>query len=281
MKIERPQPRTGARFFFSLAFGWSLLFWLLTVVSGGITRFPGSILQYVGGAGPLVAALTITHFFEPLAVRRDFWSRTLDPRHIPWRWLLPSLLLHPAILLLAFAVDLALGGTLERQASDLSGAGAVIALAATVFVLGPLPEEMGWRGVGYDRLQSSSNALVASLLLGAAWATWHIPLFLIEGTFQNQLGFGSARFWIFLASNVPLTVIITWIYSHTRRSTLSAVFVHFSGNMVGALLAKTDRLALLELVGLILVAILLIARSGVGLRQPLDAGRHPATPTDQ
>ena len=112
MTIETLQLRTKSSFFFILTFGWSLVFWILTVALGGIDRFPGSILQYVGGAGPLVAALIITHFFEDSTVRKDFWSRTFDPRRIPWRWLVVSLLFHPAILFIAIVIDSILGGNL-------------------------------------------------------------------------------------------------------------------------------------------------------------------------
>lgn len=256
---------TKARYFFFFTFGWSLLFWLLTVVLGGINEFPGSILQYVGGAGPIVAALTLVHFFEPAQSRREFWSRTFNLRRIPGRWFLAALFTHPAILLLAVGVDLGLGGELQFQTANLNNLGAIISLVIFVFVLGPLPEEMGWRGVGYDRLVRSMNPLKASLLLGSVWAAWHIPLFLIEGTFQHQLGFGSFRFWVFLASNVPLTVIITWVYNRTDRSILSAVFVHFSGNIIGAILTKSDQLAFIELIFLTLVAILIFARNGFSL----------------
>ena len=257
--------RTKAGLFFSLTFGWSLFFWFLTVTLGGIDQFPGSILQYVGGAGPLVAALILIHGFENRTVQRDFWSRTFNPRRIPWRWALVALSIHPIILFVSIAVDLAMGGKLQMQATKLTGLSSVISLVFFVFVFGPLPEEMGWRGVGYDRLQRQMNGLSASLILGVAWTAWHIPLFLIDGTFQNQLGFGSFRFWVFLASNIPLTIIITWVYNHTRRSTLSAVLVHFSGNMIGAMLTKTDRLAFLELLGLTLVAIIIVARAGANL----------------
>lgn len=257
--------RTKAGLFFSLTFGWSLFFWFLTVTLGGIDQFPGSILQYVGGAGPLVAALILIHGFENRTVQRDFWSRTFNPRRIPWRWALVALSIHPIILFISIAVDLAMGGKLQMQATKLTGLSSVISLVFFVFVFGPLPEEMGWRGVGYDRLQRQMNGLSASLILGVAWTAWHIPLFLIDGTFQNQLGFGSFRFWVFLASNIPLTIIITWVYNHTRRSTLSAVLVHFSGNMIGAILTKTDRLAFLELIGLTLVASLIVARAGANL----------------
>ena len=257
--------RTKAGLFFSLTFGWSLFFWFLTVTLGGIDQFPGSILQYVGGAGPLVAALILIHGFENRTVQRDFWSRTFNPRRIPWRWAIVALSIHPIILFISIAVDLAMGGKLQMQATKLTDLSSVISLVFFVFVFGPLPEEMGWRGVGYDRLQRQMNGLSASLILGVAWTAWHIPLFLIDGTFQNQLGFGSFRFWVFLASNIPLTIIITWVYNHTRRSTLSAVLVHFSGNMIGAILTKTDRLAFLELLGLTLVAIIIVARAGANL----------------
>ena len=80
--------RTKAGFFFIFTFGWSIVFWSLTVALGSINQFPSSVLQYIGGAGPLIAALVITHFFEDPPARKDFWSRTFDPRRIPWRWLL-------------------------------------------------------------------------------------------------------------------------------------------------------------------------------------------------
>jgi membrane protease YdiL (CAAX protease family) len=88
--------------------------------------------------------------------------------------------------------------------------------------------------------------------------------------FGPKAQFDSLRFWVFLASNIPLTILITWVYNHTEKSTLSAVFVHFAGNMIGAILAKTDRLALLELIGLTLVALILVARSGVALEYGTD-----------
>jgi membrane protease YdiL (CAAX protease family) len=138
-----------------------------------------------------------------------------------------------------------------------------------VFILGPLPEEMGWRGVALDRLQVVLSPVKASLILGFAWSIWHVPLFLIDGTFQAQvIGLGSSRFWIFLATMIPLTIIMTWVYNNTNRSTLSAVFVHFAGNMCGALLVKTDRLAALELIALLVAAVFLCVKwPDLGYRQ--------------
>jgi membrane protease YdiL (CAAX protease family) len=265
MTTQTNKHRTKAVHFFLFTFGWSLAFWFLTVALGGIDQTPGSILQYVGGAGPLIAALVITHFFEDRDNKKEFWNRTFNPQRIPWRWLLAAFLIHPAILFISVAVDSALGGLMQWKTANLTNFGAIANLVFFVFVFGPLPEEIGWRGVGYDRLVQKWNPLTASLILGVAWSAWHIPLFLIEGTFQHQLGFGSFRFWVFLASNIPLTVIITLVYNHTEISILSAAIVHFSGNIIGAILTKTDQLAFIELIGLTMAAIIITARYGMNL----------------
>ena len=43
----------------------------------------------------------------------------------------------------------------------------------------------------------------------------------MAGTYQQQLGVGTVRFWLYLASFLPQSVLITWVYNHTERSILS------------------------------------------------------------
>ena len=141
----------------------------------------------------------------------------------------------------------------------------LLSLLLFVFWFGPLPEEIGWRGFALDRVQTRMTALRASLVLGSVWALWHVPLFFVPGSFQASLGLGSLRSWVFLSSMVPLSVLMIWVYSNTERSTLSAVLIHYSGNLCGALLAKSDRVAALELAFLSLTAILVV--QGWGARR--------------
>jgi membrane protease YdiL (CAAX protease family) len=84
---------------------------------------------------------------------------------------------------------------------------------------GPVPEELGWRGCALDRLQERDSALISSLIIGGTWALWHLPLFFIAGTYQHGLGVGTPAFWLFMVTKFPDSILMTWIYNNTRRST--------------------------------------------------------------
>lgn len=254
--------RVGALTYFALCLGWSSLFWAASLRWNHREDPSQSLIFLLGGAGPFIAAVFLTQFWEAAATRRDFWVRAFDPRRLHWPWWAVALFLHPAVVALAFAAEVALGGefpTLSTHASSVAG---IASLLFFVFWFGPLPEEMGWRGFALDRLQLRMTALFASLVLGSVWALWHVPLFFIPATFQAGLGLGSPRSWIFLFSMVPLSVLMTWVYNNTARSTLSAVLIHYTGNLCGAVLPKTDRVAGLELAFLSIAAIAVVWGSG-------------------
>ncbi len=256
--METKAIQTSALAFFVLALGWSSAFWAAAARWGTRDDPTESILFLLGGAGPLVAAVALTHLREAAPTRRDFWVRAIDPRRLHWPWWVAALLLHPVLIAFAFAMDVAAGGSLPPVEMHGSSVSSVLSLLVFLFWFGPFPEEIAWRGFALDRLQGRMTALHASLILGSVWALWHVPLFLLPGTFQAGLGLGSFRSWMFLLSMVPLSVLMTWVYNNTNRSTLSAVLIHYSGNVCGAFLEKTDRVAALELALLSLAAALVV-----------------------
>ena len=128
-----------------------------------------------------------------------------------------------------------------------------------MLLFGPLPEEMAWRGYVLDGLQARWNALIASLILGIAWTLWHLPLFLIEGSYQYGLGIGTPQFWLFVLGMVPQSILMTWIYNNNRRSTVTAVLFHFMINFVGELLALSLRAETIYVASWWIAALLVIA----------------------
>jgi membrane protease YdiL (CAAX protease family) len=111
-------------------------------------------------------------------------------------------------------------------------------------------------------LQAKWNALASSLILGTAWALWHLPLFFIEGTYQNSLGLGTLSFWLFMIAMIPESILMTWIYNNNQRSTLSAVLFHSMINITGELIEATVRAEFLQVSLLIVSAIMVIIKWG-------------------
>ncbi|HEX7557419.1 MAG TPA: CPBP family intramembrane glutamic endopeptidase, partial [Leptolinea sp.] len=90
--------------------------------------------------------------------------------------------------------------------------------------LGPLSEEIGWRGYALERLQNRWNALTSSLIIGLVWALWHLPLFMIVGTSQHELGVPFIGFLIELTAS---SILYTCLYNNTNKSLWSAILLHW------------------------------------------------------
>ncbi len=97
-------------------------------------------------------------------------------------------------------------------------------------------EEFGWRGFLLPRLQSRYNALVSGLMVGVAWATWHIPMFFIEGTSQYEQGLQGGLLPAILGYSafvIANSVLYTWLFNNTRGSVLLAAVFHGASNTWG------------------------------------------------
>jgi hypothetical protein len=94
-------------------------------------------------------------------------------------------------------------------------------------------EEFGWRGFLLPRLQTRHNALVSGLIVGVAWATWHVPLFFIEGTSQYEQRLAGGLLPVILGYAVFVivqSVQFTWLFNNTKGSVLLAAVFHGASN---------------------------------------------------
>jgi membrane protease YdiL (CAAX protease family) len=252
--------------FFALTYGWSWLF-LVPAALSGLTAdaFPVPVLRALGGVGPTVSAILLVYLSLDEEGRRDYWRRLISPSRINPKWYAVVLITVPLLTGLSALVDLVLGGTglrMEAAARFLDQPLAILPFILFILLFGPLPEEMGWRGYALDGLQARWSALASSVVLGVVWASWHLPLFFIEGTFQSGLGVATASFWIFMLGIIPQTIIMTWIYNNNRRSTLSAVLFHFMLNFTGELFELSQRAEIILFGMWIVLAVTTIAMWG-------------------
>lgn len=222
-----------------------LLGFLAVAIQGAVPRAVVLVLAYGGGLSPLLVTLGLAYFRHDHAYRRDFWQRLTDVRRIGVGWALVIFLFLPAKSGLAALLDVVEGGTgiaLEEAARLLGQPLLTVPTLIFWFLFGPVPEEVGWRGYATDGLQARHSAVASSLMVGAVWALWHMPLFFIEGTWQAEhLGFGTLLFWLWMMAVVIESILYTWITNNTGRSILVAILFHFVGNGFGQLFALSYR----------------------------------------
>jgi membrane protease YdiL (CAAX protease family) len=84
-----------------------------------------------------------------------------------------------------------------------------------------LTEEAGWRGAVLPRLQFRSNALAASLLLGAIWSIWHLPILAIPE--EGDYGLPPAGFAVLV---IGTSVLVAALVNLARGSVLIAAIFH-------------------------------------------------------
>jgi len=254
--------------FFVVAFGWSWLLWLPSVV---ITVTDNRSLMYwmydvdmsiglglvaIGGVvstlGPLVAAFAVTGITEGREGVRKLWRRFWDLR-LPGAWLLVSLVapfllvVVPRLIVVPLGYPLYLGWAAQPFM--------VLGWVLNNFTRsGGMSEEFGWRGYALPRLQARWSAVVSSIVLGAIWAVWHVPLWFLAGSSQQ-----GTSFWLFLVNQILMSVLYTWVANNARGSILVAVVFHAAANTVAQMFpGSADNLFYWLVLGLTVVVVVLV-----------------------
>jgi membrane protease YdiL (CAAX protease family) len=218
--------------FFAATYAVSWLIWLPAILWPG--ELPNLLLVVLGACVPSLTGIVFTYLTQDRQGRREFWVRVVDVRRLGWRWLAVIVLVFPVLHAVASLVYDFLGGTppsLTDIGTTLVSPGLVLQLILANLVISGLSEELGWRGYALDRLQRRSSALAASLILGLVHGLWHLPLFLIPGITQGEMGLFSLGALVFLAGTVAGAVMFTWVYNNNQRSILSAILLHFMVNL--------------------------------------------------
>jgi membrane protease YdiL (CAAX protease family) len=217
--------------FFLIAYAISWTAWI-TLFAQHFSPFawPGRWLYLTAVLAPHGAAIVSTALECGRAELRAFYTRVM--RQVPFRWAIVAICVPPLIYLIRDAIFV--GFRLAHGAFFHSPPRTVTALilGQLVVVLG---EEPGWRGYALPRLIAHFRPIVGTLLLGIAWAFWHLPLFMITGT--PQYGTGLLPFALLL---MAWSMVITLIMMHVRGSVVSAMLFHASANLCAFTMWEPD-----------------------------------------
>ena len=193
-----------------------VLAYLLTWWTYPLLKF-SPLLGIPGLFGPALAAIIMAAVTDGKVGVKALLSRVVLWR-VGLRWYVIALGL-PTVLALVTA-----GLNYLLRSSDIQ-AGRVGVLDFVVFVL-VVGEELGWRGYALPLLLEKRSAVAASLILGLIWGIWHLPTFVIPGTPQYGLPFAA-----FLLLTIEYSILMTWVFLHTRGSVLIATLFHGAINL--------------------------------------------------
>jgi uncharacterized protein len=218
----------------------------------------------LAGLSPTVAALVVLGATEERAAIKALLLPLVRWRVSIW-WYMIALLGPVALFAIASLVDtIRTGGWVGVQPSVAAPA-MIAALAANVAI--NIWEEIGWRGYALPYLQERHGPLAAALLVGALWAVWHLPLFLVAGH-----PFAAEPAWRWLVGILGASVIYAWVWNGARRSLLVVTLLHASINTVGGLLYNGSYLGV-TLANLLVALVVALATRGRLGAEGLRPGR--------
>ena len=203
--------------FFALAFLLSWYPWLLGML--GVAGASG-----INPLGVFAAALIVAGISDGWAGIAALLRRIVRWR-MGWRWLAAGIGVPVAILALACALNVACGAAPPTSDQWAQWPDIVDKFIFTFLFVG-LGEEPGWRGFALPALYRHRSPLSAAVLLGAAWAAWHLPLF------GSEFGWDTVPY--FLISVFAGSIVLAWLFNGSRQSVLLCMLTHATVNAVGA-----------------------------------------------
>ena len=204
--------------FIAIVFALSIPFWILGALAGDVTKtlpinLPISALMTFC---PLLAAIILLHKEKGSKGVKELVKLSFDINKIKnKKWYIPVIFLMPVIALISYWY-VKMGGAIQPAAkvSLLS-----VVVFFILFFIGAIGEELGWSGYIIDSLQSRYGAFKASIIVGSAWAVWHIiPYYQAHQTTE----------WIVwqCIGTVFLRTVMVWLFNNTGKSVFAMVLFH-------------------------------------------------------
>ena len=210
--------------FVVIAYAISWTIWFAGIISiDGLTgledeRFSPFLLA--GSFGPSAAALLIVGFTGGRSSIVSLLKRMFLVK-VDWRVYVVTFFLMPGIGLVFYLIlGISAKISLWKIATTMIALVPVNALlGGVIFGVGPLGEEMGWRGVLQHRLQGRRNSVATAIIVGLAWAFWHLPAYRFAD-FRN--GLDLSQFVILYPMS---TILVAFVMGHLWRWSSGSLFI--------------------------------------------------------
>ena len=243
--------------FFALAYAFTWIFWIPAIFIRGTAA---SILMVAGLLAPPVISTLFVLFSGCDALKKDLRNKLVGFYRVKWMNLLLAVILFALTIVLTILLSLAFGQSLDQFSftEDFSFTGAGVAGALLTIIVASVIEEVGWKGYCEDSIGNYMNWFWESVIFGAIWSFWHLPLIFIEGTYQASLMVRPLYVINFFVSGIPLGFIITWVYLASDRSILACMIFHLFVNFMQEKIAMTPETKCVETIVVTLFAAIIV-----------------------
>ena len=218
------------------------------------------LLILAGLMVPFLIALFMIFTSKNSDLKKDFINRFINLRLIRPKVLLVFCLIMPLTVLVSIFLSLPFGGsTSQFQFAESYSFSSGFVPAFLTLILASTFEELGWRGYGFESLQSRYTFFTASIVFSILWSLWHFPLIFVNNLYQYVVF--HENFWYgvnFFVSIIPTGVIISWIYIKNGKSVLAAIIIHICINFLQEALQMTQFSKCIETVVITVVAAIII-----------------------
>ena len=232
--------------FFVMAFvgGWLVLAPTVLFESGfGLIPInipaPAVMLFFIPASmvGPTLAAFVVTGMIEGKSGARKLLLRRILRWRVGVHWYLVAVFGVPLVYLVAASLVL---GTAPLQALiekwPLLFTSYLTKIVMLLFLVS-LWEEIGWMGFALPRLQDRYGPLVASVVLGALWALWHLPAYFgSTQVVEDKVGLAELDRLLYLLPllillAVSTRIVMTWLFNGAMGSVVVVTLFHAGFNI--------------------------------------------------
>ena len=243
-----------------------LVTYLFEIIAAIVSRQPGGEGTFVsflipGMMAPAIVAVWMIRSSKSREMWKSFANRLFNLRLIKLGGFLAALLIVPAALVISALISIAFGGNPSQfQLADGISFSAGMLPTLMILILAAIFEEVGWRGYAMDSLNVNRTYFTTTLIFGGLWALWHLPLFFIQGTYQNEIVNENILYAInFFISIIPMAFIISWVWELNSRSITAVILFHFFFNLAQEALNVTQATKCIETVILIAFAVAVVS----------------------
>ena len=155
-----------------------------------------------------------------------------------WVWVPFALGLWPLLVLLANAIAKLFGLPVPPNPTPPNVPFPFLLLVSFLWAFlfgGALNEEAGWRGFALPRLQSRFSPMISSIIIGAFWGLWHVPLHVIDVGMYGGNPWGT----LIRIMDIPRAVLFTWLYNRTKGNLLVIMIFHAAINTTSYFLSRS------------------------------------------